>query len=389
MDKGSLDTSGMYEAAEMSNALQEKMYGEAVERGQPFYDIGLSGTQKLAQYLGIDTGKSRESIYESLTPQYTTTTGGAAPYDGDIFATLSGSQYGQLTPEQHQAREANRILSGGASTQDELSDSSRSFEQATGMSPKAYLSLYEGGSFGGEPTTSIDYDALNAAVDTEFAAGQERPDYFGSLLDPFSADKFEADPGYAFRKEEGEKSIARSAAAGGRTFSPRTALELQRQGQGLAAQEYGSAYDRYNIDQGNIFNRLSSIAGLGQQANVQLTGAGQQYAGQVGETAASLANARAAAEEAGRGRSQSMFNTLLSAGAIAYASDRNLKENIKHVGKQNGHNIYHFNYKGNPQRYEGVMAQEILKTNPEAVTKIDGNLAVYYDRIGLNMRELR
>ncbi len=70
----------------------------------------------------------------------------------------------------------------------------------------------------------------------------------------------------------------------------------------------------------------------------------------------------------------------------AAPSDRNLKENIVFAGIENGHNVYQFNYIGQPQKYIGVMADEVEKTNPDAVTKINGYKAVYYDRIGVRFR---
>ncbi len=67
-------------------------------------------------------------------------------------------------------------------------------------------------------------------------------------------------------------------------------------------------------------------------------------------------------------------------------SDINLKENIIPVGTENGHNIYEFNYKGLPERWIGVMAQDVIKTHPEAVGDRDGYKTVNYDAIGVQMR---
>jgi hypothetical protein len=69
-----------------------------------------------------------------------------------------------------------------------------------------------------------------------------------------------------------------------------------------------------------------------------------------------------------------------------FKSDERLKENIIKVGEENGHNIYDFNYIDDHQRYTGVMAQEVLTKNPEAVFEEDGFLKVNYDMIGVKMR---
>ena len=73
---------------------------------------------------------------------------------------------------------------------------------------------------------------------------------------------------------------------------------------------------------------------------------------------------------------------------MASMSDETLKENIEKVGEQNGFNVYRFNYKGDDKRYEGVMAQEVMETRPDAVTVKDGKLAVYYDKIGIEFKEV-
>ena len=72
-----------------------------------------------------------------------------------------------------------------------------------------------------------------------------------------------------------------------------------------------------------------------------------------------------------------------------FLSDKKAKENITYIGKENGHNIYEFNYIGLPNdRFIGVMAQEVLETHPEAVSKEDGFLRVNYNDIGVTMRRI-
>lgn len=76
-----------------------------------------------------------------------------------------------------------------------------------------------------------------------------------------------------------------------------------------------------------------------------------------------------------------------AAAATAY-SDPRLKENIKAVGTENGHNIYEFTYRGYPERrYIGVMADEVAATRPDAVEEVRGYLAVDYNKIGVRFRE--
>lgn len=69
-------------------------------------------------------------------------------------------------------------------------------------------------------------------------------------------------------------------------------------------------------------------------------------------------------------------------------SDRQLKQDIEHIGEENGHNIYRFAYKTDPSRkFIGVMADEVEKIMPEAVKTVDGYKAVDYNMIGVDFRE--
>jgi hypothetical protein len=68
-------------------------------------------------------------------------------------------------------------------------------------------------------------------------------------------------------------------------------------------------------------------------------------------------------------------------GAMMLASDRNLKMDIIPVGSYGGHNWYEFEYIWGGGRRTGVMAQEVMNINPEAVAERNGYLVVDYGRI--------
>ena len=121
----------------------------------------------------------------------------------------------------------------------------------------------------------------------------------GALTRKFGAADFEADPGYQFQLAEGEQAANRAAAARGGFNSGRTLKELMRYGQGLASTTYQDAYNRYNTDQSNLYNRLAGIAGTGQTAATTLGNAGANYAANVGNTLTGGANAQAASRIAG------------------------------------------------------------------------------------------
>lgn len=81
---------------------------------------------------------------------------------------------------------------------------------------------------------------------------------------------------------------------------------------------------------------------------------------------------------------QQLLGGLLGLGGnIAMAfSDKRLKEDIHKIGKtDDGQNIYSYRFKGSPQTQLGLMAQEVRKRKPEAVSETpDGLLMVDYKK---------
>ena len=124
------------------------------------------------------------------------------------------------------------------------------------------------------------------------------PGYGKYATAEFGADKFKADPGYAFRMSEGMKALERSAAARGGLMSGATMKGIQRYGQDLASQEFTNAFNRYQAERTGTLNPYQALAGtaqssanvlgqqagqLGQQLGSNIIGAGNaQAAGQIG-----------------------------------------------------------------------------------------------------------
>lgn len=116
----------------------------------------------------------------------------------------------------------------------------------------------------------------------------------GEFAQEYKRNAFTEDPGYQFRLSEGEAGIDRQAAANGSKYSGAVLKALSRFNSGLASQEYGAYDARENQQQQlfegsktNRFNRLSSLAGVGQTANQALANNGQQ----VNSNIAQLGNA--------------------------------------------------------------------------------------------------
>jgi len=72
----------------------------------------------------------------------------------------------------------------------------------------------------------------------------------------------------------------------------------------------------------------------------------------------------------------SILGSLISGGAqvgsaAILASDKRLKENIEYTGEKtkDGIPVVDYNYKGNPKKFRGVIAQDVEKVKPGAVYK--------------------
>lgn len=211
-------------------------------------------------------------------------------------------------------------------------------------------------------------------------------------------------PGYQFQLQQGDAAINAQAAASGTNASGNQALALSNYNQGLASTTYN-----------NYVNQLqpylnASNAAAGGIAGVNM-GKGNATAGQYDQlaqlgysTQTGIGNANANADLSAYNASGNFWNMLggiggmgtkgggtlggnvasgigSALGGLAMFSDVHLKEGIEPVGElYDGTNIYRYRYKGDPMMRIGVMAQEVEKTNPDAVIDIGGYKAVDYGK---------
>ena len=144
--------------------------------------------------------------------------------------------------------------------------------------------------------TRQDLDPYKQAGATSLSQmmGQMTPDgYFNQTYD--GQDTY-SDPSYQFRLQQGQNAIQSSAAAQGGLLSGATLKALQNYGQESASQEYSNAYNRFNADQTNRYNRLSNLVGIGQNAAAQVGNAGAQTAQAVANNTMAGANSIAAGQ---------------------------------------------------------------------------------------------
>lgn len=99
--------------------------------------------------------------------------------------------------------------------------------------------------------------AAGTAIGAYDVVGQQ-PNRLGAMLDAGIYGNFEQDPGYQFRREQGEQAINRSAAARGGRLGGAALKELARYNSGLASQEFA-----------NYAARQQAAAGLAGRADQQ------------------------------------------------------------------------------------------------------------------------
>lgn len=166
----------------------------------------------------------------------------------------------------------------------------------------------------------------------------------------------------------------------------------------------GFLSDNYNTNLNYALNTLpalraadaTGLAGIGAdqraldyQINQAPVTALQTQAGILSGFPYSLFQPQAKTGGSSLGSTLQGVGSLASAASSIFGSDKYIKENIEEHGIENGHKTYSFTYKGDPEKTKhiGVLAQEVMETNPEAVHMMDnGFYAVDYAKIGVNFR---
>lgn len=166
---------------------------------------------------------------------------------------------------------------------------------------------------------------------------------------------FQNTPGYQFQLQQGRNALLGGAAARGGVNSGAAMKGLTKFGQGLA----DSTYQNY----------MQNLLGLGQLGN--------QSAGIVSDAGKYSTESKSGSESSGG------LGKAIGFG-LSLFSDKRLKKDIERVGSYNGMRVYEYRYKWEPNdapKHEGLMAQEVELTNPEAVFEHNGWKVVDYGKL--------
>jgi hypothetical protein len=104
---------------------------------------------------------------------------------------------------------------------------------------------------------------------------------YGSLIKPFNvSDWQQLSPAYNFMRQQGQQGVLNGNAAGSGALSGAAQKDLMGFNQNLANESFNNAFNMYQTQQGNIYQRLAGLTQLGQNA-----------AAQTGQQGTSIANA--------------------------------------------------------------------------------------------------
>ena len=173
-----------------------------------------------------------------------------------------------------------------------------------------------GSLFGASKAASAQEKAAKIAADTQLkmyeqgredlapwrSAGGGAVGQMSELMQPggwadqqYDPAQFAQDPGYQFRLSEGQKALERSSSARGQTLSGGALKSLAGYSQGMASQEYGAAYQRWNQERLQKWNMLTGLSNQGMGAAAQTVNAGANAANNISEAQMGAGNAQAGA----------------------------------------------------------------------------------------------
>lgn len=283
-------------AANTASNTQLQLFDKQAAQSQPYRDVGVQGLNTLARYLG-------------LNPATTGTT--AQPgVNSNIGPIPTNALLNYLNA-------INALSNASVSDSD-----NRGLDIAAAQRNVAStLQALQGQSLTTNPVATATQTPVNTFDGTT-----------GELLKDFTLADFQADPGYQFRLSEGEKGINRAAAARGLFNSGPGYKNLLRFNQGLASDEFTNAFNRNRLSKTDKFNRLASIAGIGQTSTEQLGNQSSVLGQSLANNITGAGNARASGYVGGANaitgainnyQQQNLLNRLLQKADPAVASNAN------------------------------------------------------------------
>jgi len=126
-------------------------------------------------------------------------------------------------------------------------------------------------------------------------------------------------PNYAFQLQQGQGQAQNAANVGGGLLSGNTLQGLNTYTQNYAQGAYQNAFTNYQTQRNNIYNTLAGQAGLGANANQQLSNLGGGLAQTYGNVTTGLAASAAGQQVANAQNNTNLLSNLTNAAVTAFA----------------------------------------------------------------------
>ena len=175
-------------------------------------------------------------------------------------------------------------------------------------------SMYDSNVARQQPWVTQGGQAASTLSDLMGTSGNTGAAGYGSLTHQFGASDLASNlaPNYAFQLDQGNQALAAQQSATGNIGSGQGAKDASAYNQNFAGSAYQNAFNNYTTNQTNLYNKLSGISALGQNA-----------AAGVGNQGAQVANSMSNTMQAGTAASNNYLTGAAAAGAAGQVGSAN------------------------------------------------------------------
>lgn len=243
--------------------------------------------------------------------------------DGPIGDPFGGPAYGEKTSLGSALVMGGASLLGGAmgaSAAEKAAKTQADAAKYAAAQQKAMFDIVNAQQAAGRAAGYQGFNQIRSMLPGQYMQYDEKGNPIGMatgedyLTHQFTAEDFlnNMDPGYQFRLQQGREQAERQANQAGGLIGGNALRGLQDYTQGMASQEYGNAFNRFQTQRSNIYNTLASIAGIGQASQSQANQLAQNYM----NAQTGLTTGAAAARAAGQiGAANALSGGLQGAGS--------------------------------------------------------------------------
>lgn len=285
-------------ASEQAAQIQQNEFNTITQQETPYMQAGYGALGSLDYLLGVNP----------------ITSGQSAPGGGGI-SNVNGS--GPVTGN------VPSVLQGGVPQASSVAASSPSLRPTMGVPANnrdTLGSVFAGNGFAGIPG-ALNGSTQGAAVMPGAAnVSSSGSGGFGSLLAPFTAATMaQYSPAYQFQRQQGMQGTLNGTAAGQGALSGAAQQALVGFNQNYANTAFGNAFNQYQTQQGNIYNRLAGVAQLGQTSAADTGQQGTSIAANTGQAISNVGSAQAAGQV---GVANAISGSLGTLGMLPYLQNQ-------------------------------------------------------------------